>query len=209
MDQFIKRSFDVFVSAIVILVALPLWILVAILIKLDSSGPILYRGTRVGKEGHEFKIYKFRSMVKLADQSGIGITQRADQRITRVGHGLRNLKIDEMPQLLNVIKGNMSIVGPRPEDPRFVKYYTPEQRKIFTVRPGMASPAFIKYRNEETLLSQVKEENLEQVYVNNIMQKKIAMDLDYIANQSFTYDLKILLSAALSLIKISGAKEYN
>lgn len=206
MNQFLKRSFDVFVSGLVILVALPLWFLVAILIKLESPGPVFYRGSRVGKDGNEFKIYKFRSMVNLADQTGIGITQRDDQRITRIGHVLRNLKIDEMPQLLNVLKGEMSIVGPRPEDPKFVEYYTPEQKKVFKVRPGMASPAFIRYRNEETLLAQENTEDLEQIYISEIMPKKLEMDLDYIAKQTFLYDLRILFSAALSLFNLFGTK---
>lgn len=206
MNQFLKRSFDVFVSGLVILVALPLWFLVAILIKLESPGPVFYRGSRVGKDGNEFKIYKFRSMVNLADQTGIGITQRDDQRITRIGHVLRNLKIDEMPQLLNVLKGEMSIVGPRPEDPKFVEYYTPEQREVLKFRPGMASPAFIKFRNEETLLAQENAEDLEQIYISEIMPKKLEMDLDYIAKQTFLYDLRILFSAALSLLNLFGTK---
>lgn len=206
MNQFLKRSFDVFVSGLVILVALPLWFLVAILIKLESPGPVFYRGSRVGKDGNEFKIYKFRSMVNLADQTGIGITQRDDQRITRIGHVLRNLKIDEMPQLLNVLKGEMSIVGPRPEDPKFVEYYTPEQREVLKFRPGMASPAFIKFRNEETILAQENAEDLEQIYISEIMPKKLEMDLDYIAKQTFLYDLRILFSAALSLFNLFGTK---
>ncbi|MGC8838816.1 MAG: sugar transferase [Anaerolineae bacterium] len=194
----LKRVFDVVVSALVVIIALPLWAAVAVAIKLDSSGPVFHRARRIGKDGRPFTLYKFRTMVEGADAQGPRITRRDDPRITRVGRFLRRMKIDEMPQLLNVLKGEMSIVGPRPEDPRYVAHYTPEQRRVFAVRPGMASPAFIKYRHEEELLAALGGD-LEEAYLQHILPDKLQMDLDYIARQSFGYDLAILAQAALSL----------
>jgi lipopolysaccharide/colanic/teichoic acid biosynthesis glycosyltransferase len=136
----LKRTFDLFISFLVILIALPLWLAVAVAIKLDSPGPVFYRGPRVGKDGKPFHIYKFRTMVVDAPQRGPGITQGNDPRITRVGRFLRKLKIDEMPQLINILKGEMSIVGPRPEDPRYVAHYTPEQRRVVNTIEAVLRP---------------------------------------------------------------------
>ncbi len=201
-----KRIFDVSVSAFVILVALPLWMVTAVLIKLDSRGPILHRGVRIGRDARPFGIYKFRTMVVGAAQIGHRVTGEYDDRITRVGRGLRKLKIDEMPQLINVIRGEMSIVGPRPEDPHYVAHYTPEQRAVLSVRPGMASPAFLKYRHEETILSEAGQD-LDRVYVEQILPDKLRLDLDYIAEQTFLYDTSILLRAAWSLFRRSPKQD--
>jgi len=194
----LKRVFDVIVSTLVILIALPLWLATAIAMKLDSAGPVFHRSNRVGKDGKPFTLYKFRTMVADAAQHGPGITGRNDPRITRVGRFLRKIKIDEMPQLINVLKGEMSIVGPRPEDPRYVAYYTRDQRRVFNVRPGMASPAFVKYRREEELLAAAGS-NVEQNYLAVILPDKVRLDLEYIERQSFLYDLAILIQAAFSL----------
>jgi len=194
----LKRVFDIIVSVLVILAVLPLWLVVAIAIRMNSPGPVFYRATRVGKDGESFTLYKFRTMVADAAERGPGITGQDDPRITRVGHLLRKVKIDEMPQLINVLKGEMSIVGPRPEDPRYVAQYTPEQQRVFSVRPGMASPAFVKYRHEEELLAAAGG-NVEQNYLAIILPDKLRMDLEYIESQSFLYDLAILAQAALSL----------
>jgi lipopolysaccharide/colanic/teichoic acid biosynthesis glycosyltransferase len=212
----LKRAFDLILSLLVILIALPMWLAVAIAIKLDSPGPVFYRGTRVGKDGRLFSIYKFRTMVVDAPNKGPGITHGNDPRITRVGRILRKLKIDEMPQLINVLKGEMSIVGPRPEDPRYVAHYTPEQRRVLTVRPGMASPAFIKYRHEEELLAlwnthystgqAAAGDDWEHVYLTQILPDKLRMDLEYIDQQSFLGDLTILAQAALSLFTTADSR---
>ena len=201
----LKRAFDLILSLLVILIALPMWLAVAIAIKLDSPGPVFYRGTRVGKDGRLFSIYKFRTMVVDAPNKGPGITHGNDPRITRVGRTLRKLKIDEMPQLINVLKGEMSIVGPRPEDPRYVAHYTPEQRRVLTVRPGMASPAFIKYRHEEEILA-IAGDDWEHVYLTQILPDKLRMNLDYIEQQSFLGDLAILAQAALSLFTTADSR---
>jgi lipopolysaccharide/colanic/teichoic acid biosynthesis glycosyltransferase len=201
----LKRAFDLFVSLLIILIALPLWLAVTMAIKLDSPGPVFHCAQRVGKNGKSFTLYKFRTMVADAPNQGPGITRDNDPRITAVGCFLRKLKIDEMPQLINVLKGEMSIVGPRPEDPRYVACYTTEQRRVLSVRPGMASPAFIKYRHEEALLAAAGDD-LEQVYLTRILPAKLRMDLEYIEQQSFLFDLAILAQAALSLFRPSAAK---
>jgi lipopolysaccharide/colanic/teichoic acid biosynthesis glycosyltransferase len=185
---------------LVILIALPLWLAVAIAIKLNSPGPIFYRGQRFGKDGRIFSIYKFRTMVLNAPNCGPGITRDNDPRITKVGRILRKFKIDEMPQLINVLKGEMSIMGPRPEDPKYVACYPKEYGQILKVRPGMASPAFIKYRHEEELLASAGDD-VEKVYLKKILPDKLCMDIEYVRNQSFISDLSIFASAALSLFK--------
>jgi lipopolysaccharide/colanic/teichoic acid biosynthesis glycosyltransferase len=195
-----KRAFDFVVSFLVILIALPLWLAVAIAIKLNSPGPIFYRGQRFGKDGRIFSIYKFRTMVLNAPNCGPGITRDNDPRITKVGRILRKFKIDEMPQLINVLKGEMSIMGPRPEDPKYVACYPKEYGQILKVRPGMASPAFIKYRHEEELLASAGDD-VEKVYLKKILPDKLCMDIEYVRNQSFISDLSIFASAALSLFK--------
>ena len=194
----LKRIFDVIISLLAIVVALPLWLAVAIAIRLDSPGPIFHRAKRIGKDGDLFTLYKFRTMVTDASRRGPGITWQDDPRITRVGRLLRKLKIDEMPQLINVLKGEISIVGPRPEDPRYIAHYTPEQRRVLSVRPGMASPAFIRYRHEEQLLATAGDD-VEHVYLTQILPDKLRMDLEYIEQQSFLFDLAVLVQAAFSL----------
>lgn len=196
----LKRTFDILISTFFLVTFSPFSLSIALLIKLDSSGPVFHRATRIGKDGKPFTLYKFRTMVADAPNRGPGITRDADPRITRVGRFLRKLKIDEMPQLINVLKGEMSIVGPRPEDPRYVAHYTPEQRRVLSVRPGMASPAFIKYRHEEELLAAAGD-NLEHMYLTQILPDKLHMDLEYIEQQSFLGDLTILAQAALSLFR--------
>lgn len=195
-----KRLFDIVVSGAVVLIALPLWIALAIAIKLDSPGPIFYRGSRIGRKGRAFRMFKFRTMRLGADQAGPALTRRSDARVTRVGRFLRRFKLDEMPQLLNVLRGEMSIVGPRPEHPRYVAHYTEEMRRVFCARPGMASPAFIRYRHEEEVL-EAAGEDFERVYIHVILPEKLAMDLEYIQRQSFLYDLSIFFEAAVSLFR--------
>lgn len=195
-----KRIFDVIISLCVVIIALPLWLVVAIAIKLDSPGPVLYRAIRIGKDGKPFALFKFRTMVAGASRQGPGITRDGDSRITAVGRLLRKLKIDEMPQLINVLKGEMSIVGPRPEDPRYVHHYTPEQRRVFAVRPGMASPAFVRYRHEEEILAAAGDQ-VEDFYLTVLLPNKLRMDLEYIQQQSLWFDLRVLAQAAISLFK--------
>ncbi len=200
IDSIFKRLFDLIISTIVIIVSLPLWLSVAIAIKFDSPGPVFYRGKRVGKNMKIFSILKFRTMLVNAPNLGPAITHSDDQRITPVGRILRKLKIDEMPQLINVLKGEMSIVGPRPEDPKYVAYYPEEYEQILKVRPGMASPAFIKYRHEEKLLLKAKDK-IENFYITEILPDKLRLDIEYAKNHSLKGDLFIFVKAALSLFK--------
>lgn len=198
-----KRLFDFIIASLVVVVASPAWAIIAAGIRLDSPGPVFHRAMRVGRGGTTFRLFKFRTMHLNAAGAGPGVTRRGDDRITRVGRFLRASKIDEMPQLLNVIRGEMSIVGPRPEDPRYVAHYTDEQRRVLTVLPGMASPTFIEYRHEEHLLAQA--DDLERTYVHEIMPRKLAMDLEYLDRRSFGYDLRIIGRAAVSLFVRHGA----
>ena len=194
----IKRTFDLFVALMGLFLIWPLLAIIAIAVKLDSPGPVFFRGQRVGRFGHRFSMYKFRSMVAGAARKGPGITASGDARVTRIGKILRRTKLDELPQLINVVRGEMSLVGPRPEDPRYVALYTPEQRRVLSVRPGVTSMASVKYRNEEAILSQG---NLDDVYVNKVMPEKLAIDLAYLDEQTFLRDLGVLGLTLLALFR--------
>ncbi len=184
-----QRIFDVVISALGLLLLLPLLLGIAVLIKLTSSGPIVHRGKRVGKDGKIFCMYKFRSMAVNAAQLGPGITAAGDAHVTVVGRWLRRPKLDELPQLINVLKGDMSLVGPRPEDPRYVALYTPEQRRVLSVRPGITSTASVYYRHEEAVL---QGPNWEEVYRTVVMPNKLRLDLDYLEYRTFLSDMKVL-----------------
>lgn len=195
-----KRIFDLCVSIIFLVLFSPFYLLISVLVKLDSSGPVHYRALRVGKNGRLFKLLKFRTMKVNSSNLGPAITQNADPRITRVGKILREIKLDEIPQLWNVIRGDMSLVGPRPEDPRYVEKYNEEQRKVLLVKPGLSSPASIQYRHEEKLLS-MKSDDLEDYYVHQVMPEKLRIDLDYVENQSLIRDVAICFKTAYTIFK--------
>jgi FlaA1/EpsC-like NDP-sugar epimerase/lipopolysaccharide/colanic/teichoic acid biosynthesis glycosyltransferase len=192
----VKRILDATVSLIGLIILAPVLAVIAVLIKLDSRGPVFFRGQRVGQYGKIFHILKFRSMVPDAPRKGPAITSRDDPRITRIGRLLRKTKLDELPSLVNVLKGEMSLVGPRPEAPPWVERYTPQQRAILAAKPGITGLAQIKYRNEEALLSSA---NLEAEYPR-IMNDKLNIDLGYVENQSFIFDVRILLETAAMLL---------
>ncbi|KAB2853470.1 MAG: sugar transferase, partial [Anaerolineae bacterium] len=153
---------------------------------------------RVGKDGREFRLYKFRTMVNNADKQGPGITAAGDNRITRVGRILRRAKLDELPQLINVLRGEMSLVGPRPEDPRYVALYDERQRTVLSVHPGITSLASVEYRNEEKIL---QGSDWEKLYIEKVMPDKLTLDLQYVENQSLWLDIKIISKTLLSLFK--------
>jgi lipopolysaccharide/colanic/teichoic acid biosynthesis glycosyltransferase len=190
LNRALKRSLDLVVSICGLLLLSPIFLVTALLVKMTSPGPIFYVGTRVGLNGMLFGCYKFRTMQVGADVAGPGITRHCDDRITPVGRFLRSTKIDELPQLINVLKGQMSLVGPRPEDPRYVATYTPQQRSVLAVPPGLTSLASIRYRNEEALLTG---EDAERVYFEQIMPDKLRIDQRYLENWSLGLDLRILL----------------
>jgi lipopolysaccharide/colanic/teichoic acid biosynthesis glycosyltransferase len=193
-----RRLLDLFASLIGLILLLPLFALIAVAIRLDSPGPVLFRGQRVGRDGFQFAIYKFRTMVTDADQQGPGITVAGDLRVTRVGRLLRRSKLDELPQLINVLRGEMSLVGPRPEDPRYVMLYTPEQRRVLSVRPGLTSPASLIYRHEEELLGG---EDWERTYLQKVMPAKLRIELEYLEHRSVWRDLTVVVQTVLALTR--------
>ena len=185
-----KRLFDILLSGIGLLIISPLLLIVAIWIKLDSPGPIFYRQVRVGRYNKDFRIFKFRSMRIGSDKGSLVTIGGRDPRITRSGYFIRKFKIDELPQLINVFVGDMSLVGPRPEVRHFVNYWTEEQMHVLDVRPGITDPASIKFRNENELLAQA--EDPEKYYIEVIMQDKIKLYLEYVANHNLWYDIKLI-----------------
>ena len=178
-----KRIFDIVSSSVVLVVLSPVFAAIAVWIKLDSPGPVFYRQVRVGRGNRDFYLYKFRSMRVGADRQGLITVGGKDPRVTRSGHFIRKYKLDEFPQLINVIKGDMSIVGPRPEVRKYVEMYTPEQMKVLCVRPGLTDPASIRYRNENELLATV--EDPERYYREVIMPDKLRLSLEYVHRASF------------------------
>lgn len=193
----LKRVFDLLFSSLGLIILSPLLLITALLIKWDSPGSVFYRGVRMGHGGHPFRIFKFRTMVDGAHRMGGGITTLDDRRITRVGRFLRRSKLDELPQLINVVRGEMSLVGPRPEDPAYVALYTPEQRRVLSVRPGITSAASLQYRDEARLLAG---ETWEQVYVEDILPHKLQIELDYIQKANVLTDLVLIARTVFALV---------
>lgn len=185
-----KRLFDIVASGLGLIVLSPLFLILAIWIKLDSKGPVFYRQVRVGYKNNDFRIFKFRSMRVGADKGSLVTIGGHDPRVTRSGYFIRKFKFDELPQLINVFLGDMSLVGPRPEVRHYVDYWTPEQMHVLDVRPGITDPASIKFRNENELMEQA--EDPENYYIEVIMQEKIKLYLEYVEKHSFFYDLGLI-----------------
>ena len=186
----IKRLFDIVASGCGLLVLSPVFLLVALWVKLDSKGPVFYRQVRVGLHNKDFRIFKFRSMRVGADKGSLVTIGGRDPGVTRWGCSIRKYKVDELPQLINVFVGDMSLVGPRPEVRHYVDYWTPQQMHVLDVRPGITDPASIKFRNENELMEQAADP--EDYYIHVIMQEKIRLYLEYVENASFMYDLKLI-----------------
>jgi len=186
----IKRLFDIVGSAVGIVLLSPVFIVLAIWIKKESKGPVFYKQKRVGKNGKEFLLFKFRSMRIGSDKLGLLTIGGSDPRITRAGNFIRKYKLDEFPQLINVLIGNMSIVGPRPEVAKYVNLYNEEQLKVLNVKPGITDWASIKFRNENELLA--KAEKPEEFYISEVMPAKLQMSLQYIKKNNLLVDLKII-----------------
>ena len=185
-----KRLFDIVASGCGLIVLSPLFLILAIWIKFDSKGPVFYRQVRVGRGNEDFRIFKFRSMRVGADKGSLVTIGGRDPRVTRSGYYIRKYKFDELPQLINVFIGDMSLVGPRPEVRHYVNYWTPEQMHVLDVRPGITDPASIKFRNENELME--KAADPEDYYIHVIMQEKIKLYLEYVKNSSFWYDIKLI-----------------
>ncbi len=193
-----KRLFDIVSALFGFITLFPLFLLVSLLIVVDSRGGIFYRQIRVGKGGKDFKLIKFRTMFADADKKGLLTVGMKDSRVTKAGCYLRKYKLDEFPQLLNVLMGDMSIVGPRPEVRKYVDMYSVEQQKILDVKPGITDYASIEFANENELLGRVN--NPEEVYINEIMPAKLNLNLKYIRDQSFATDLKIIFRTLRQII---------
>jgi len=193
-----KRLFDAAVSGAALVMTSPIVLVAAIAIKLESPGPAFYSGRRVGKDGRPFHIFKLRTMRPGADRQGPAITAGDDPRITAVGRFLRRTKLDELPQLLNVLRGEMSLVGPRPEHPDYVEHYTAEQRRLLAVRPGMTGPAALAFIDEE---EQLRGGQPEAKYLREVMPKKLALELQYAERANFRSDLGLLFRTATSVLR--------
>jgi lipopolysaccharide/colanic/teichoic acid biosynthesis glycosyltransferase len=194
-----KRIFDVFFSILGLIFIFPLLIIIGLIIKLDSKGNAFYIQERIGKKGKSFKIYKFRTMYLNSDKKGLLSLGENDNRITKIGHFLRKFKLDELPQLINILKGEMSFVGPRPEVQKYVDLYTKEQLKILNVKPGITDLASIHFFEEEQLLG--KSDNPEKTYITEILPKKIKLNKEYLKNVTLTNDIKIIIKTVYKILK--------
>lgn len=193
------RVLDLLLSIIGLIVFIPFFLVIIILLKYNSHGPIFYRQTRVGVNGIDFQLFKFRTMYLDADKRGLLTVGERDSRVTKIGYYLRKYKFDELPQLLNVLLGDMSIVGPRPEVRKYVELYDKEQKEILNLRPGITDWASIRYRNENEVLS--KSDNPEKTYIEVILPEKIKLNLLYIKNPSIANYLNIIFSTILSIFR--------
>ncbi|WP_295984614.1 sugar transferase [uncultured Algibacter sp.] len=193
----LKRLFDVVFSVIGIMLLFPILLLISILIKLDSKGPILFIQGRVGKNNKDFNIFKFRTMSVQSNKKGLLTLGNNDSRITKIGYVLRRYNIDEFPQLINILKGDMSFVGPRPELRYYVNFYNDDDMKIFEVRPGITGLASLKYRNEVELLKAAKDP--EAFFIKTIIPDKLKYNKAYISKQNFFFDLKLI---GLTIVKV-------
>jgi lipopolysaccharide/colanic/teichoic acid biosynthesis glycosyltransferase len=194
-----KRMFDIFVASLAFLLCFPLMVLIAALVALTSRGPVLFRQKRVGENGREIELLKFRTMLDNANKRGPGVTRSGDPRITSVGRVLRRCKLDELPQLLNILLGDMSLVGPRPDLAEFCQALRPEHRLVLTLRPGLTGWATLQFRHEEELLAAVPKEQLLQYYRDAVLPQKAELDLVYAEKASFAGDFGILWSTFLTL----------
>ena len=194
-----KRLFDIVASGLGLLILSPLLLVIAIWIKLDSKGPVFYRQVRVGWNNKDFRIFKFRSMRVGADKGSLVTIGGRDPRVTRSGYWIRKFKLDELPQLINVLIGDMSLVGPRPEVRHYVDYWTPEQMHVLDVRPGITDPASIKFRNENELMEQA--EDPEKYYIEVIMQEKLKLYLEYVGHHSFWGDIGLIFKTFWTIVK--------
>lgn len=195
----LKRAFDIVVSATALLLLIPLLVLLSFAVAVSSPGGAFFRQTRVGKGGKEFRLLKFRTMRPGSEAKGQITVGGHDPRITRIGYILRKSKLDELPQLINVLVGDMSVVGPRPEVPRYVALYTEEQRQVLRVRPGITSAASIAYMDENELLG--NSTDADRTYIEEVMPAKLALDLDYVRQRSLWMDLAIIGRTCIGLFR--------
>lgn len=194
-----KRIFDVIVASILVVILSPILLLLSILIKLDSKGPVMFRQVRVTTYGKPFRIFKFRTMVNNADKIGTQVTTKGDARVTRMGKLLRGCRLDELPQLFNVLKGEMSFVGTRPEVEKYVAHYTDEMKATLLLPAGITSRASIEYKDEEKLLESA--ENADEVYIHQVLPEKMKYNLEAIEKFSFWDDIKTMFATVIAVVK--------
>jgi lipopolysaccharide/colanic/teichoic acid biosynthesis glycosyltransferase len=197
-----KLIFDVTVSLVALVMLAPINLLVAVAVKLDSPGPVLYRQKRIGRHGRPFTLLKFRSMVDRADQLSANVSPAGDPRITRVGRFLRSWYLDELPQLINVVRGDMSLVGPRPETPEYVALYSAEERRILDQRPGLIGPSTLAFMDEAEMLAAVPDS--ETHYVATMLHERVRLDLTYAENRSLVGDIGLLVRQLVEIIRHHG-----
>lgn len=212
LDRCIKRLFDIIVASLLIILLSPIFVLVSLLVKFTSPGPIVYKQKRVGKDGVCFFIYKYRSMYQNADKIGPFVTSSDDKRITPLGKWMRSSKLDELPQLFNVLRGDMSLVGPRPQVPKYVDLFQPDLRKIvLMVRPGITGPTALRFRNEEQILADKTDR--ENYYIQQILPVKLELDAEYVQARSIIKDMGILIKTIAvlsgSVLKKVYVKAYS
>ncbi len=198
-DGRLKRGVDVLAGVLGLLVLSPLLLVLAFAVRVSSGPPVLFVQERVGRRGRPFRLLKFRTMRQGSD-SGLLITGSGDPRVTRVGRFLRATKLDELPQLVNLLRGEMSLVGPRPEVPRYVEDYSADQRRILEARPGLTDPATILFRNEESLLGSVEDTRKERYYREKILPVKLAMNQEYLERASLPYDMLLVMRTLLAVL---------
>jgi len=197
-----KRLLDIACAVLFVTATAPLIVILAMIVKASSPGPFLFRQNRIGMNGEEFAVLKFRSMYSsTANSPGALVTRAGDCRITPVGRWLRKWKLDELPQFFNVLKGDMSLVGHRPDMSKYMETLTGKDRNVLYLRPGITSPATLKFRNEEQELAKVPTEEMEQFYISNLLPQKVRMDLDYAKRATFSTDCSVLLRTALSILR--------
>lgn len=195
----LKRLFDILASLILLIILSPLFIIFSIMIKLDSKGPIMFKQNRVTENGRIFKIFKFRTMVENADKNGSQVTVENDSRVTKIGKFLRKFRLDEIPQLINILIGDMSFVGTRPEVPKYVELYTDEMKATLLMKAGVTSLASIKFKDEEKLLQ--LDGNIDKIYIENILPQKMQYNLEYLKRFNFFYDIKLMFMTLFAVIK--------
>ena len=203
VNLFLKRFFDIMMSLILLIILSPIFLILAIWIKLDSKGPVFYRQERVTTYGKIFKILKFRTMVQDADKKGSLITIGEDPRITKIGKKIRKCRLDEISQLINILKGDMSFVGTRPEVPKYVEKYTDEMKATLLMPAGVTSRASIEYKDEDEIINKYlnKGENVDDIYINIVLPEKMKWNLEYIKDFNIFEDLKIEINTIIEVIK--------
>ena len=194
-----KRAFDLVVSLVALILLFPVLAVIAAAVRLDSPGPVFYRQLRVRRGGQLFRLFKFRTMVVNADRLAPNVSASGDPRVTRVGRFLRRSYLDELPQLLNVLRGDMSLVGPRPETPEFVQLYTSEERRVLTVRPGLVGPSTLAFMDEAELLAGAADPV--SYYRTTVLHDRVRADLGYLTRRSLAYDIRLLTVQALAIVR--------